>query len=87
MSKDTKLFQMKVTTISTLFQVTKAKLKLDVVIAKEVLNTLRVKYEMAKEQVKALVSSHRKRLNQKVNEALARGWNKWATQSVELQIF
>ena len=63
----------KVEGISTSFQVAKAKLELDVMTAKEEINTLSVKYEMGEKWVKALVTNHRKKLNQKVEEALAQG--------------
>ena len=42
---------------------------------------------MGETQVKALVAKHRLKLNQKVQEALARGWNEWSAQATELQIF
>ena len=51
------------------------------------LDTLRVKYEMGKTQIKAIVAKHQFKLSRKVEEALARGWNEWAAQVAELQVF
>ena len=60
--------------ITTSFEITKAKLKLDAASTKEEMDTLCVKYEMGEERVKALVAKHWKKLNQKFEEALARKW-------------
>ena len=57
------LFQKKVEGINTSFQVMKAKLKLNAAIAKNEMDTLRVKYEMGEQRVKVLIAKHRKWLN------------------------
>ena len=59
----TKEMETKLTGITASFEIVKAKLALDTLIAKEKLNTLRAKYEMGEEQVKALVSKHHEKLN------------------------
>ena len=42
---------------------------------------------MGETKVKALVAKHLLKLNQKVEEALARGWNEWVPQAAELHVF
>ena len=61
----------KVTGYSTLRQ---AHLELNTMTSKETLNTLCVMFEMGKERVNTLIAKHRRKLNQKVKEALAQGW-------------
>ena len=42
---------------------------------------------MGEMQIKAIVANHQLKLNQKVEEALTRGWIEWLAQAVKLQIF
>ena len=51
------------------------------------LDTLRVKYEMGKTQIKAIVAKHQFKLSRKVKEALARAWDEWSSKAAELQVF
>ena len=55
--------------------------------AKEELDTYRTKYEMGETRIKAIVANHQLKLNRKVKEALARGWQEWSAQAAELQVF
>ena len=65
----------------------KIKLQQDAAKAKEELDTLCAKCEMDETQIKAIVANDRLKLNQKVEEALTRGWIEWLAQAVKLQIF
>ena len=51
------------------------------------LQECRVKSEMEKTQIKALIFKHRQWLYSLVTDALSKGWNTWSAQATELQIF
>ena len=51
------------------------------------LQECRVKSEMEKTQIKALIFKHRLWLYSQVTDTLSRGWNMWSAQAIELQIF
>ena len=44
------------------------------------------KYELGEERIRALVTTHRLKLKQKVEETLANGWKERSAQAVELQV-
>ena len=73
-------------TVTTSYEIAKVKLQMEATQAKEELETLWAKSEMGKTHIRALVAKHRLKLNQKVEEALARGWKEWSPQAVELQV-
>ena len=54
--------------------------------AKDELDICRAQYKMGKTRIKAIVANHWQKLNNKVEEALARGWQEWSAQAAELQV-
>ena len=55
--------------------------------AKDELDTYHAKYQMGETKIKAIVANHQLKLNRKVKEALAHGWQDWSAQAAELQVF
>ena len=54
--------------------------------SKDELDIYHAHYEMGETRIKAIVANHRQKLNNKVEEALARGLQEWLAQAAELQV-
>ena len=48
------------------------------------LDELRVKKDMGTERIRTLLNTHRGRFEKQLTEALAKGWDRWTQQAVEL---
>ena len=85
--QNTELVELMVAEFNTSYQLQIAQFELNVVTAREEIDTFHAKYKMGEARLKALVMKHREKLNEKIEGALAQGWNEWAAQATKLQVF
>ena len=81
-------FDLKLSTITKVYEIAKIQSQIEAKQAKEELETLRAKDEMIATRIRVLILKHRSELDQKVEETPAHEWKEWSVQGTKnLQYF